>query len=285
MSWKEEARELRFTESLSWTETSAIIHTKYFPTDDPLAIHEKVRGYLRHSKEYKKTQKREQVVGIIGDTHFPFVHPNYIHFLEDTFRKHRVTKIIQIGDLCDNHAISRHQTETDAMSATTEYDLALENIEEYVRAFPEVHITLGNHCKIPERQAASLGIPLQFLQSFHELWGLPKKWTVTERIIIDDVLYEHGINATGKTGALNKALSAMQSCVIGHSHAYGGCQYRSNSQKLVFGLNVGCGIDIDDYAFRYGRYSKDRETLGCGIVYNSAHGTFVPMPERYFRKG
>src|SRR5664279_5075479 len=55
--------------------------------------------------EVKSSQSQKQeIVGIIGDTHFPFSHPNYLNFIQDTFKKHGVTKIIHIGDICDNHA-------------------------------------------------------------------------------------------------------------------------------------------------------------------------------------
>jgi hypothetical protein len=239
----------------------------------------------RFRAEKARTGQRQEVVGVIGDTHFPFVHPNYIHFLEDTFRKYRVTRIVHIGDMCDFHAISRHQTETDAVDAMTELKLARAQIDLYTKTFPKVDLTLGNHCLIPIRQAASLGIPREFLKGFKELWKLPVGWNVDEQIIINDVLYEHGINALGANGALNKAVNAMQSCVIGHAHSGGGCQYKSNSKSIIFGLNVGCGVDIDAYAFAYGKYNKNRETLGCGIVFDSANAIFVPMHDKYFRRG
>lgn len=229
-----------------------------------------------------KTDKQE-VVGIIGDTHFPFAHPNYLTFLQDTFKKHGVTKIIHIGDMCDNHAISRWQSEADADSANMEFKLAMNDVEQYSKVFPEVTLLLGNHCRIPERQAATLGIPAQFLKGTKELWNLPDKWTVDEQVIIDNVLYDHGINAMGINGAINKATTSMMSCVIGHSHGFGGCQYRSNARSLIFGLNVGCGISINQYAFRYGKYNRNRETLGCGIVYSSAEAYFIPMGAQYFR--
>jgi predicted phosphodiesterase len=239
----------------------------------------------RFRAEKARTGQRQEVVGVIGDTHFPFVHPNYIHFLEDTFRKYRVTRIVHVGDLVDNHAISRHQTETDADGALTEYEQAAKCVEQCIKAFDSVTITMGNHDAIPERQAATLGIPRCFLKGFTEAWGLPKKWSVEEKLIINGVLYEHGINWTGKHGALDKAVNARQSCVIGHSHSFAGCNYQSNSESLIFGLNVGCGVDIDACAMRYGRYNKNRETLGCGIVFDSANAIFVPMGDRYFRRG
>lgn len=287
MDWKEKAEELRFNQHKSWAQLAGELQ-EYFPDLDRQQTLEKARGYLRQAEEYKKInpiQEKTEVIGIIGDTHFPFVHPNYIHFLEDTFNKYKVTRIIHCGDLCDNHAISRFQTEVDAYSATTEFELAQKNVEIYTRAFPEADVLLGNHCLIPARQCATLGIPQQFLKGFKELWKLPKGWNVQEQIIINDVLYEHGTGTSGKNGALDKAVNQMMSCVIGHSHSFGGCQYKSNSKSLIFGLNIGCGVDIDRYAFRYGKYNKNRETLGCGIVFNSSNAIFVPMGDKYFRKG
>lgn len=243
------------------------------------------KAYSTVQERFEREKDRPEVVGVIGDTHFPFVHPNYIRFLEDTFRQHRVTKIVHCGDLVDNHAISRHLTETEAFDATREFEQAKTQVELYTRAFPEVSLCMGNHDLIHIRQAATLGIPKQFVKGFHELWELPKKWVVDERFVIGNVLYEHGINWVGKNGALDKAVNAMQSCVIGHSHANGGCNYKSNSNSLIFGLNVGCGCDIDAYAFAYGKYNKNRETLGCGIVFDSANAIFVPMPDKYFRRG
>lgn len=285
--WRAEATRLKFEKGYSWTETAEALKN-FFPGKTDRQIHETVRGYLRLQPEYLKKNpvvERQEVIGIFSDVHFPFAHPNYINFIEDTFTKHGVTKVICCGDLCDQHAISRFQTETDAYSAMTEYEMALKDIQIYTRVFPEVELLRGNHCMIPARQAATLGIPEQYLKGMKELWHLPKGWNVHDQLIINDVMYEHGIGMSGKSGVLDRAINNMMSYVAGHSHAFGGVQYKSNSKMLVFGLQVGCGIDIDAYSFRYGRYNKNRETLGCGIVFDSANAIFVPMGEKYFRKG
>ena len=283
IDWKEAAEELRFVENKSWTQIANEMQ-HHFPGLDSQQILEKVRRYLRSCDQYKENApEKQEIIGVIGDTHFPFAHPNYIRFLEDTFNKYRVTRIVHIGDLVDHHAISRFQTEVDAYSATNEFELAQKDVEIITRAFPKMDITLGNHCLIPERQCATLGIPTSYLKGYKELWNLPKGCNVHEQIIINNVLYEHGIGTSGKTGAIDKATNQMMSCVIGHSHAFGGAGYRSNAKTLIFGLNVGCGIDIDRYAFRYGRYNKNRETLGCGIVFSESNAIFVPMDRRYFR--
>src|SRR5882672_3904939 len=40
------------------------------------------------------------IVGIIGDTHEPFTHKQYLDFCYDTFNKHKVNRLIHIGDEC-----------------------------------------------------------------------------------------------------------------------------------------------------------------------------------------
>ena len=281
--WREEARKLKLEQGKSWTETANKLK-HYFTNKTEKQIIETIRGYIRSLPEYKTNNiKTGEIVGVIGDTHFPFAHSNYIHFLEDTFNKYRVDRIVHVGDLVDHHAISRFQTEVDAFSATTEFELAQKDVSIYTRTFKNVDVLLGNHDLIPQRQCATLGIIPQFLKGFKELWQLPKGWNVHEQLEINNVMYEHGIGFSGSNAALNKAINSMQSCVIGHVHSFGGCLYKSNSKHLIFGLNVGCGIDIDKYAFRYGKYNKNRETLGCGIVFNDSNAIFVPMADKYFR--
>ena len=51
--------------------------------------------------------------------------------------------------------------------------------------------------------------------------------------------------------------------------------------RSVFGLNVGCGIDDEAYAFVYGKHSRNRVTLGCGVVFGPEQAIFVPMGKEY----
>ncbi|MCK9326267.1 MAG: hypothetical protein M0P69_12315 [Bacteroidales bacterium] len=59
MGWREKAKELKFIEGLSWTETSRQIREQYFESEDPNSVHEKVRGYLRGTPEYKDLKKED----------------------------------------------------------------------------------------------------------------------------------------------------------------------------------------------------------------------------------
>lgn len=226
---------------------------------------------------------RNEVVGVIGDTHLPYEHPYYLDFVYDTFEEYKVTKVVHIGDLVDNHYISRHQTETDAYSPIEEQEKARERVARWAEAFPEVTMLLGNHDKIPARQIASLGIPEVYLKSFSNLWGLPDSWVVQEDLMWNDVYFFHGTGSTGKTPAFNRALNNRLSTVQGHAHSAFGCMYHANQKDIVFGLDVGCGIDNEAYAFRYGKPFPKKPILGCGIVYSSTQAIAVPMGAKYFR--
>lgn len=225
-------------------------------------------------KEDKKPLDR--IVGVVGDVHLPFELKDYLSFIIKTFIKHKVTDIVFIGDLIDNHAISRHINSTKAMSPVKEYQLALEKVKAWTTTFPVAKLCLGNHDSIPSRQLADLGIPPLFLKDFKTLWELPKKWEIDVEFIIDEVCYFHGINSSGKDGAMNTALFNRMSTVQGHSHSFLGCKFLGNKRDVVFGMNVGCGIDVESYAMEYGKNYIKKPTLGCGVVYSKEEAYAIP---------
>jgi len=278
LTWQEEAKELKFSEGKSWDEITDLLLPKYWPDEKWSKIKERIRSPFRERKPLD-----DRPVGVFGDPHIPFDHPGYLPFLVDTFKQYKVGQVVCVGDMVDHHAMSRHETETCAKSALDELDMAIETVAKYTKAFPKVKWCTGNHDTIPERQAATVGIDKRYLKALPEVLQIPKTWETSEEFIIDDVLYKHGINCTGKDGAINTAIQERMSTVIGHSHAFGGCKYSANKRDIIFGLNAGCGIDIAAYAFAYGKNAKFRPTLGCGIVFNNGYAIFVPMGTQYFR--
>jgi len=273
---KEEITEL-LIEGKSLSEITYIISPR-FPDLTELQVREKVRNVRRSMN--KQVQKRP--VGVFSDPHTPFHHKNYIQFLKDTFKKYKVGRIVCTGDLIDFHALSRHETETNARSAYDEFDLAREAVREFTTAFPKADYILGNHCKRLVGKAKTAGIDRRFLKSLPELLNLPQGWKVhDDEVIIDNVLYIHGVNWSGKDGAINAAIANRMSTVMGHSHSYAGVKYHANSRDLIFGMNVGCGIDIDSYAFAYGKYFREKPILGCGIVFDEHTALFIPMGAEY----
>ena len=216
-------------------------------------------------------------IGVIGDTHFPFVHPEYLDFCYEVFDRFGCGKIVHIGDEVDNHAISYHESNPDGHSAGREADLAQENLNQWYKRFPEVRVCIGNHTALIERQAMTTGLPKKFIKTYKQAWEAPKGWEWGLSWEIDNVIFTHGTGSSGQNGAINRAKDNRQSTVIGHIHSFGGVLYSASDKDMIFGMNVGCGIDINSYAMEYGKPFAKRPTLGCGVVIGGKAALFVPM--------
>lgn len=221
--------------------------------------------------------------GVFSDTHIPFQHPNYLTFLKDTFAEWGVEEVICLGDLIDNHAISRFQSEPCADGAYLELEKAREAVKELTEAFPNVKMCRGNHDDIAYRQAKTLGIGDVFIKPFREIYGLPPTWELEDEYVIDGVLYTHGTGRGGKHATYNIAVDERMSVCSGHTHTGGGVNYIANKTETIFALNSGALIDQSAYAFEYSKYSKHRPTLGVGVVLSPHEAHFIPMTGKYLQ--
>lgn len=219
--------------------------------------------------------------GVFSDTHIPFSHPNYIPFLRDTFKEWGVEEIVCLGDLIDNHAISRFQSEPCADGAYRELARAREQVKELTAVFPDVKMCRGNHDDIAYRQAATLGIGAEFIKPFRDIYGLPNSWQLADEYVLENVLYLHGTGRSGKHATYNIAVDERMSVCSGHTHTGGGVNYIANKTDTIFALNTGWLGDQTAYAFEYSKYAKHRGTLGCGIVLDSHTAFFIPMNGKY----
>ena len=73
----------------------------------------------------------------------------------------------------------------------------------------------------------------------------------------------------------------MMPTVIGHTHSSAGVHYTANERDTIFGMNVGCGIDVKRYAFAYGKDFPRKPIISCGVVSSTRHGanaTVYRMP-------
>lgn len=202
---------------------------------------------------------------VIGDIHSPVDHPGYLPFCRDLYRKHRCNKVVFIGDIVDWHAISFHSHHPEAPGPKDEYDLAFQVIKRWTRAFPKADVCIGNHDERVIRLAETVNIPCQFLRDYREIWQTPG-WHWDTSHTLDDVYYFHG---TG-TGGVHPAFCSMQkqlmSVVQGHIHSAAGIKWRANTNRRIFGMDVGCGIDDKALAFAYGRQQQIRSMISAGVV-------------------
>jgi hypothetical protein len=216
---------------------------------------------------------------IIADRHAPFTHPDYLDFCVETSRKFRCTDVVDIGDGVDQHAISYHDHDPDGDAAGEELAKARAALAPWFKAFPKGRSCIGNHDALIYRKAFSAGLPRAFLKSFAEIYGAPSGWEFGFEFDFGTWRAFHGTGTSGAQAAFKAALSARQSTVSGHVHTAAGVHFHASSRDLLWGMNVGCGIDRKAYAFAYGRDFKDKPILGCGVVLEG--GTlplFIPMP-------
>src|SRR4051812_34857560 len=173
--------------------------------------------------------------------------------------------------------MSFHEHDPDGQSAGDENRRARAILKEWNRAFPRALVCIGNHSKLPYRQAFTDGIPSMWLKSYNEAWGIGSGWQWGINWEIDGVCYTHGTGFSGPMGARNCAIKKRQSVVIGHIHSHAGVQFHASERDLIFGMNVGCGIDVRAYAMAYGGDFPDKPVLGCGVVIDGKQPFFVPM--------
>ncbi len=222
--------------------------------------------------------KKDHIL-IIADTHIPFEHEHYLQFCQGVQDKFNCGTIVHVGDLVDNHAINYHEHDPNGRSPKEEMEEADKHLKEWYRAFPGVSLCRGNHDNLVDRKGKTIGLPKRCFKPFREIWRLPKKWKDDFGFTIDGVRYEHGTARAGKYSHVQAAYDNRQSTVIGHTHATAGIEWSANSKSIIFGMNVGCGIDRKKYAFAYGKDQRRKPVLGCGIVTDGgSYAQFIPMP-------
>lgn len=224
-------------------------------------------------------------IGIVGDIHEPFCHPMYGRFCMDVFEQWDVQRVHLIGDIVDNHAISFHESDPNGYGANDEYELAREHVSWWYELFPRATVSIGNHDALHHRRAKREGIPEPFIRSYSDVWATPK-WDWQPTHVFDGVLYRHGTGSSGKDAAINQAVQRRCNVVQGHTHCWAGAKFHANDNDRVFGMNVGCGIDVASYAMAYAKDFAIRPVLGCGVVIDG-HPYFEAMPcgpkEKYHR--
>lgn len=221
----------------------------------------------------------------VGDQHEPFTHPGYLRFCQDLRDKHKIDKVVFIGDEVDSHAISFHPRHPEAPGALQEYDLTKKALHRWYKAFDKVDVCVGNHSARYVRLAETVNIPASYLRSYSELWETPG-WTWKDDFVHDDIFFFHGTNTSGVHPAFNSMQKLLMSVVQGHCHAAFGVKWRSNPTKRIFAVDTGCGIDDRKIAFAYGKGNQIRSMLGAAVIIDG-----IPLPcvmemgpgERYHR--
>lgn len=197
---------------------------------------------------------------VIGDLHAPFHHPKYLEHCKAVKKHFKTTHTIFIGDVVDSHATSFHIPDPDGMSAGSELEIAINELQAWHRTFPHADAIIGNHDARVWNKVRHAGISKRWVKNLGDVLELPT-WSFHMRRVYDGVLYIHGEGVTART----KALRSGRSVVQGHRHTEGYVWFHPGDEHNTFGMQVGTGIDQDSYAFAY---AKDHPppVLSCGVV-------------------
>ncbi len=214
---------------------------------------------------------------IISDQHAPYHHPDTIAFLTAIKERYAPTRIINIGDEVDFHAMSYHDSNPNLPSAGEELREANKFISKLHKLFPKMDLMESNHGSMKFRKALSHGIPVELLASNHIVLGVGEGWIWHPSLILtlpdgSDCLFRHQYAAN----VLNASKDCGMSFVQGHYHSKFVIDYWGNSQALNFGMTVGCLIDDDSLAFAYNKTTPKRPMIGVGMIIDS-QPILIPM--------
>lgn len=233
-------------------------------------------GILPDYKRPIRTGIKGDRVLAIPDLHSPFHHPDALPFLAEANKELAPSRIICLGDEADQHALSQYQADPDGKSPNDEFLLSKEFMGELAKLFPVMSICDSNHMTRYLKKAFRAGIPTVYMKSYQDAYRTPPGWTWGDQFTVDGVRYFHGEGFSGKDGAYKAAVQYRMPVVIGHLHAHAGIQYNCNGDTTIFGLNAGCLIDNDAYAFRYGKHIAHKPCIGVGMI-DSAVPHWFPM--------
>jgi predicted phosphodiesterase len=219
---------------------------------------------------------------VIGDTHCPAMHPRYPEWLQEIHSQWQCERVVHIGDLVDNCALSFHKKHSSLKNAISEKEKAMEQIAQLTAAFPKADWMIGNHDVLPWRWADEVGIPHDYLRKPSQIWKC--RWKYHARfsdITIDGVIYRHGDKGKGgRMAAFSNANAEHCSLVQGHLHQQGGVEMSRTSKLRLFGVQTGSGVNDRSLHFEYGRKFNSKSVLGCAVVIDGHTAYFEPMPEK-----
>lgn len=219
---------------------------------------------------------------IIPDQHSPYQHIDALRFLADVADKLNPTRVVNLGDETDGHALSFHDSDPNLDSAGVELHKAREFLHDLEELFPVMDICHSNHGSLVYRRAYKFGIPVEYIKSYRDIifdnsggdaWQWMEKITATLPNG-DTTVFQHQSSGSIIANAAHERANIVQ----GHEHGQYTIEYRSSTQALYWAMISGCLIDPKALAFAYGKLFSKKPIIGVSAIVDS-QPLLIPMPQ------
>ena len=211
----------------------------------------------------------DEIILCISDLHAPYNHPQAIPYLKAIKKKYNPTKILNVGDEVDYHALSFHDTDPSLDNAYAELVKARKVIKKLYKLFPKMDLVHSNHGSMVYLRGKAHGIPRHMLKSYNEILqvGNGWKWHVDYKYKMVNgqwLFMTHGLKKNGLMLAKEMGMCVLQ----GHYHTNFEIGYTSSPLSLNWSMMCACLINDKSMAFAYNKVNSQRVILGCGIIIN-----------------
>jgi len=204
---------------------------------------------------------------VISDQHAPYHHIDTLDFLKAIKLKYKPDCVVNIGDEMDWHSISFHDSHPGLYSPSHELVVAKKFFQELEKIFPKQYIMDSNHGSLVFRKATKHGLPHEIFKSYNNMLGVGKGWTWHDDLIIKASNGQNIYFCHGKYKDVLKVAQQYGMCTVqGHYHTSFKIDYWSNPNELLWGMQVGCLINMKSLAFEYNKLQKSRPVIGTGVI-------------------
>lgn len=208
---------------------------------------------------------------IIPDTHYPFHHPGTPDYVRDAIKKYDIDEVLFTGDIVDQYFSSLFKKSPYAKSANDELKAAIRELKKLYRAIGNLptKIVYGNHDMRHVKRAMEANLPSEMLVGFKSLIEAPDHYKVSDKFRLPgNISIEHGEGYSGQSAPVNLIKNIRTNVIIGHLHSQFSVTYHNNGYETLWSMIAGCLVDVNSYAFEYGKNCKDKPVCGLGLCLN-----------------
>lgn len=233
---------------------------------------------------------------VLSDLQIPFEAPQALEFCRDVAKDLKVPLksndirqggVICVGDELDNYWGSKYPKSTDARhTARSEFEEAYLKLKLWKDAFPSIWFCSSNHGDRWEHRQEDAGVPLMYRKHYAEALDYPKSWRIAKKWRVPAKHPWQAIHGLGYSSMYAYRMIPLHqgiSTAFGHLHSSAGIAHIAPTNDDAghrWGLNAGCLVDRDAYAFKYGEDSQFKPVLSIGAVVDDG---LTPLLFRYNR--